>query len=116
MSLFYFLEFRLTIFQHERQYLVTPILRRIASITVFGIIRSLLSTGAVLGVTAYAMWRLFLAKQWLRDVEFEGNVDADKALEEVGEVDDVESGEKQGEDEGEKNGNGKGKKGKKGKK
>ncbi|KAH7083922.1 hypothetical protein FB567DRAFT_581394 [Paraphoma chrysanthemicola] len=104
--------------EHERQYLVTPILRRIASITIFGIIRSLLSTGAVLGVTAYAMWRLFLAKQWLRDVEFEGNVDADKALEEVGdmELDEVESGVKQGEDEGEKKGNGKGKGGKKGKK
>lgn len=47
------------------------------------------------------MWKLFLAKQWLRDVEFEGNVDADKALEEVGEDMDMDDGEKQGEDDGE---------------
>lgn len=50
-----------------------------------------------------ATWHFFLAKQWVEDVEYEGNVNAEMALEEV------EEGEGEGEDKGkEKNVKGKG--------
>jgi hypothetical protein len=52
-----------------------------------------------------ATWRFFLAKQWVEDVEYEGNVDADKALEDL--EDDAES---DGGGNGAKKGKGKGKK------
>ncbi|KAF2027451.1 hypothetical protein EK21DRAFT_33350, partial [Setomelanomma holmii] len=67
----------------ERQALISPVLRRIAHITIWGIVRSIVSTSAVLGATGFVVWKFILAKQWVQDVEFEGNVDADKALEEV---------------------------------
>ena len=35
------------------------------------------------GAASAATWHFFVAKQWVEDVEYEGNVDADKALEEV---------------------------------
>jgi hypothetical protein len=97
------------VWQYERTTVVTPWLRSIARITLYGIIKSLVSTGLVLGVIAWAVWKMFLVKQWVEDVEYEGNVDADEAL---GELD----GEKDKEDEeekGKKNGKGKGKGGKK---
>jgi hypothetical protein len=49
-----------------------------------------------------ATYRFYLAKQWVEDVEYEGNVDADKALEDLDEGDD---GKKDG--DGGKNGKGK---------
>jgi hypothetical protein len=50
---------------------------------------------------AWLAWRLLLLKQWVGDVEYEANVDANKALEDV-DVDD--KGKK-----GKKGGKGKGK-------
>jgi hypothetical protein len=35
-----------------------------------------------------ATYRFYLAKQWVEDVEYEGNVDADKALEDLDEGED----------------------------
>lgn len=32
-------------------------------------------------MTAWAVWKLFIVKKWVEDVEYEGNVDADEALE-----------------------------------
>lgn len=59
----------------------------------------------VMGLAAAATWHFLLAKQWVEDVEYDANVDADTALEHL-----------DGEGEGESGGNG-GKKGKdKGKK
>lgn len=40
---------------------------------------------AIVGACGVAVWRFFLAKQWVEDVEYEGNVDANQALEDLGE-------------------------------
>jgi hypothetical protein len=60
---------------------------------------------AVLGFVGAATWHFFLAKQWVEDVEYEANVDAEKALEDL-------DGEGEGEGGGNagKKGKGKGKK------
>jgi len=39
------------------------------------------STAVLLAITGYAVWKLVIVKRWVEDVEFEGNVDADEALE-----------------------------------
>ena len=67
-----------------------------ARITVWGLVKSAASTLLVLSVVAWLAWRLLLLKEWVGDVEYEANVDANKALEDI-DIDD------------------KGKKGKKGK-
>jgi hypothetical protein len=46
-------------------------------------LRTFLSLLAVAGLAGAATWHFFLAKQWVEDVEYEGNVDADKALEDL---------------------------------
>jgi hypothetical protein len=65
----------------------------------------------VLGAISWAVWKLFLVKQWVEDVEYEGNVDADEALEELDDGK-KEEGEKE-EEKGKAKGKGKGKSGKK---
>jgi hypothetical protein len=81
-------------------------LQTIARITLWGIIKSAISTGAVLGITAWAVWKLFIVKKWVEDVEYEGNVDADEALEKLeGEDAEKEEDEKAKEEE-KKNGKG----------
>jgi hypothetical protein len=55
----------------------------------------------VLGGVAWLAWRVILLKQWVGDVEYEANVDANKALEEL---EDDNKGKK-----GKKSGKGKGK-------
>jgi hypothetical protein len=65
----------------------------------------------VLGSVGWAVWKFFLVKKWVEDVEYEGNVDADEALENLEGTEGDEDGEKK-EDEKEK-GKGKGGKGKK---
>jgi len=67
--------------KHERKYLVTPWLKSIAHITVWGIVKTLVSIGLVFGALGWAVWKLLLVRQWVEDVEYEGNVDADEALE-----------------------------------
>jgi hypothetical protein len=77
----------------------------------WGIIKSLVSTGVVLASVGWAVWKFFLVKKWVEDVEYEGNVDADEALENLEDGEEEEDGEKK---EEEKNkGKGKGGKGKK---
>jgi hypothetical protein len=39
----------------------------------------------VLAITAWAVFRLFIVKRWVEDVEYEANVDANEALEELNE-------------------------------
>lgn len=101
--------------EYERRTLVTPWLKSIAHITLYGIIKSLISTGLVLAGIAWAVYKLFIVKQWVEDVEYEGNVDADEALEELeGEKKKEEKEEEEGKEEGKKGkGKGKGKGGKK---
>jgi hypothetical protein len=63
------------------------------------------STCVALGAAGWAVWKFFLVKKWVEDVEYEGNVNADEALE------NLEEEEKKGEEE--KKANAKGGKGKK---
>lgn len=51
--------------------------------TLFGIIKTTITSAIVLGGVAYAAWRLFLFEQWVEDVEYDANVDANKALEDL---------------------------------
>ncbi|KAL1797762.1 hypothetical protein ACET3X_004368 [Alternaria dauci] len=69
--------------EEERQAIVTPWLRYFASITLWSIFKTLFFLVAVVGLAGTATWHFFLAKQWVEDVEYEGNVDADKALEDL---------------------------------
>jgi hypothetical protein len=64
---------------HERKTIVTPALRWLTQFSVWGLIRSVVSTTAVFGGLLWAGYHVFLKE---RDgVEGEGNEDADKALE-----------------------------------
>ncbi|CAI9636756.1 unnamed protein product [Alternaria burnsii] len=91
--------------EEERQAIITPWLRYFAGITLWSVLRTLLSLLAVAGLAGAATWHFFLAKQWVEDVEYEGNVDADKALEDLDDDAQAESGGNGGD-----NGKGKGKK------
>lgn len=65
----------------------------------------------MLGTIAWAVWKMFLVKQWVEDVEYEGNVDANEALEELDDEKKVD--EENDEEKGKTKGKGKGKGGKK---
>ncbi|KAF2126520.1 hypothetical protein P153DRAFT_346353 [Dothidotthia symphoricarpi CBS 119687] len=69
--------------EHERQALITPTLRYIANITVWGLVRSMVSLTVLFVGSGWIAWRLFLLERWIEDVEYEGNVDVDKALEDL---------------------------------
>ena len=69
--------------QEERKQIITPWLRYYAHITLFGIFKTVLTTSVVIGGLGFAGWRLFLLEQWVEDVEYEANVDANKALEDL---------------------------------
>lgn len=84
----------------ERKNMITPWLKSIARITLWSIIKSVVSTGIGLGVTGVLVWRLFLVKRWVEDVEYEGNIDADHALEEIEEKDDNNKKEEKSEENG----------------
>lgn len=71
--------------QSERQQIITPWLRYLASITLFSVIKTIFWMLAVVGGCGVAIWHFFLAKKWVEDVEYEGNVDANQALEDLGE-------------------------------
>lgn len=45
--------------------------------------KTFFTSAIVLGGVAFAAWRLFLFEQWVEDVEYEANVDANKALEDL---------------------------------
>ncbi|KAJ4990840.1 hypothetical protein SVAN01_03629 [Stagonosporopsis vannaccii] len=91
----------------ERQRLITPWLKSVLHISLYGILKTLFSSAVVLAAVAYAAWRLFLFEQWVEDVEYEANVDADKALEEVEEEEKKGKGGKGKEKKGGKKGKGK---------
>ncbi|KAJ4331031.1 hypothetical protein N0V87_009489 [Didymella glomerata] len=73
--------------EEERRALITPWLKYYAHITLFGIIKTIATSAIILGGVAFAAWRLFLFEQWVEDVEYEANVDANKALEDLEEDD-----------------------------
>jgi hypothetical protein len=68
------------------------------------------STCVALGAVGWAVWKFFLVKKWVEDVEYEGNVNADEALENL-EEDEKEKEDEKGEEE--TKANAKGGKGKK---
>lgn len=37
----------------------------------------------VIGATGYVSWRAFLFEKWVEDIEYEANVDANEALEDL---------------------------------
>jgi hypothetical protein len=88
-------------------------LQSLARITLFGIIRSLVSTCVALGAVGWAVWKFFLVKKWVEDVEYEGNVDADEALENLEEDEKEKDEDEEKKEEEEKKGKGKGGKEKK---
>lgn len=88
---------------------MTPWLRTIARITVWGIVKSAISTGVVLAITAWAVWKLFIVKRWVEDVEYEGNVDANEALENLEEDKKAEEENEKAKDKKDESGNKKGK-------
>jgi hypothetical protein len=59
----------------------------------------------------WAVWKFFLVKKWVEDVEYEGNVNADEALENLEEEEEKKEEKKKGEEE--TKANAKGGKGKK---
>jgi len=59
------------------------------------------------------MWKVFIVKQWVEDVEYEGNVDADEALEELNGDEGKDEEKEKDEDKGKGKTKGKGKGGKK---
>jgi hypothetical protein len=70
------------------------------------------STCVALGAVGWGVWKFFLVKKWVEDVEYEGNVNADEALENLEEEEEEEEKEeKKGEEE--TKANAKGGKGKK---
>ncbi|KAH9877778.1 hypothetical protein J1614_002995 [Plenodomus biglobosus] len=69
--------------QDERRLLITPWLKRIAQITLWSVVKTGVCFAALLGAVAWVGWRGMVAKRWVEDVEFEGNVEAERALEEV---------------------------------
>jgi hypothetical protein len=88
---------------------VTPWLRLIARITIWGIMKSAVSTGVVLAAVGWAVWKGFIVKKWVEDVEYEGNVDADKALEDMDDAEGKEEEEKKEEEKKKEEGGKKGK-------
>lgn len=59
----------------------------------------------VSGGASVAVWKILVAKKWVEDVEYEGNVRAEMALDEFSDLDEVEGSVPQ---EKKKNNNGKG--------
>ncbi|KAF9700105.1 hypothetical protein EKO04_002075 [Ascochyta lentis] len=69
--------------EEERKTIITPRLRALAHVSLFSFLRTLGTSALVLAGVAYAAWRAFLFEQWVEDVEYEANVDANVALEEL---------------------------------
>lgn len=63
--------------------LITPWLKYWAHITLFGVLKTLVTSLVGIAVFSFAIWRLFLFEQWVEDVEYEANVDANAALEDL---------------------------------
>lgn len=59
-------------------------------------IKTLITTGLALAAVAFAAWKLFLFEQWVEDVEYEANVDANAALEDLDEAQEKRKAKKEG--------------------
>lgn len=80
--------------------MITPWLRYYAHITLFGMIKTLVTSTLAIGAVAFAVWKLFLFEKWVEDVEYEANVDANAALEDL--EDDEQQKKKNSKKEGKK--------------
>lgn len=81
---------------------MTPWLRYFASITLWDVAKNFITSAVFLGMAGVLVWRLFIVKQWVADVEYEGNVDADKALEGLDEGEEANKNPKKGDEDAEK--------------
>lgn len=70
-------------------------------------VRTALYFAAFVSAAGWVVWKGVLAKQWVEDVEYEGNVDAEKALEDL---DESEAKKKEEAEKGKAGAKGKGKK------
>ncbi|KAF2252226.1 hypothetical protein BU26DRAFT_538971 [Trematosphaeria pertusa] len=92
--------------EKERKVIVTPFLQWLARVSFWGVIKGAVSALVGIALTLGVSWYLFLVKH--EDVEYAGNEDADKALEEMEgdgkkkakEKAKAEKGKKNGKDEG----------------
>jgi hypothetical protein len=75
------------------------------------VVKFVLGLALMAGGVSAAVWKLLIAKQWVEDIEYEGNVRAERALEELDDEADIDVDVGVG-----GNGNGNGKKQGKGKK
>ena len=78
--------------------MITPWLKSIARITLWSVIKTAVSFSVFVGAAGWVVWKGWLAKEWVEDVEYEANVDAEKALEDL----DGENEKKKEEDKKEK--------------
>lgn len=69
--------------QEERRQLITPRLRYYAHITLWGVIKTTVTSLLAVAAAGYVGWRVFLFEQWVEDVEYDANVDANQALEDL---------------------------------
>ena len=90
--------------EEERQRYITPWMRYAAGITFWGVLRFGAGLAMVFGAVSVAVWKALVAKKWVEDVEYEGNVHAEMALDEFSDLDEIEGN---GENKKKKN-NGKG--------
>ena len=89
--------------QEERQRIITPWLRYAARISIWGVIKFVVGLAVICSAASAAVWKGIVAKQWVEDVEYEGNVRAEMALEELDEErGDDEGGKKVGSRKGKK--------------
>ncbi|EMD65190.1 hypothetical protein COCSADRAFT_64715, partial [Bipolaris sorokiniana ND90Pr] len=71
--------------EEERQRIITPWLRYAARISIWGVIKFVVGLAVICSAASAAVWKGIVAKQWVEDVEYEGNVRAEMALEELDE-------------------------------
>lgn len=60
---------------------MTPWLRLVARIALWKVVKTGVSGVAIVGAVGWVVWRGVLVKRWVEDVEFEGNVDAERGVE-----------------------------------
>ncbi|EUC29372.1 hypothetical protein COCCADRAFT_64621, partial [Bipolaris zeicola 26-R-13] len=71
--------------EEERQRIITPWLRYAAQISIWGVTKFVVGLAVISSAASAAVWKGIVAKQWVEDVEYEGNVRAEMALEELDE-------------------------------
>ncbi|USP82118.1 uncharacterized protein yc1106_09392 [Curvularia clavata] len=96
--------------EEERQRYITPWLRYAAGITLWGVLKFVVALAMVFGGASVAVWKALVAKKWVEDVEYEGNVRAEMALDEFSDLDEVEGNAQGNGDKKKNNSKGQGKK------